>query len=159
MAPILSFTAEEAWQVMTRGESMTVFEELWHPFPANDLDPAVIGHWGNLRQLRDLAMKKIEERRAEKELGSSLEAELDIRAHGEIFDSLARLGEELRFAFITSRATVTEADGAPISVVVTPSKYRKCDRCWHYRADVNAEGLCGRCQSNLHGAGETRRYA
>ncbi|HEX9397680.1 MAG TPA: isoleucine--tRNA ligase [Burkholderiales bacterium] len=159
MAPILSFTAEEAWQVMTRGQAMTVFGELWHQFPAGDLDPAVIGHWGNVRQLRDLVMKRIEDRRAEKELGSSLEAELDIRAHGEMFDSLQRLGEEIKFVFITSRATVAEADDTPISVAVTPSKQPKCDRCWHYRADVNAEGLCGRCQSNLHGAGESRRYA
>jgi len=159
MAPILSFTAEEAWQVMTRGQSMTVFEELWHRFPASDLDPAAIGHWGNVRQLRELVLKRIEDRREHKELGSSLEAALEIRAHGEVFDALARLGDELKFAFITSKATVTEADGAPISVSVTPIKQPKCGRCWHYRDDVDAEGLCGRCQSNLHGTGEARRYA
>jgi isoleucyl-tRNA synthetase len=159
MAPILSFTAEEAWQVMTGGRAVSVFEEIWHRLPSNEIDPAIVDHWGNVRQLREMAMKKIEERRAQKELGSSLAAELDIRADGKVFDSLARLGDELKFVFITSRATVKDAAGAPIRVDVAPSEHRKCDRCWHYRADVNSENLCGRCQTNLHGAGEARRHA
>jgi len=58
---------------------------------------------------------------------------------------------------ITSRATVQK--GAATAVKVQASSQPKCERCWHYRADVNAEGLCGRCESNLHGAGEARRYA
>ena len=56
---------------------------------------------------------------------------------------------------LTSAARVHEGEQ---DVKVTPSKDLKCERCWHYRADVNGEGLCGRCQSNLRGSGETRRY-
>ena len=41
---------------------------------------------------------------------------------------------------------------------VVPSENPKCERCWHYLADVNGEGLCGRCQTNLRGAGERRLY-
>jgi isoleucyl-tRNA synthetase len=41
---------------------------------------------------------------------------------------------------------------------VAPSRHAKCERCWHYTADVNGEGLCGRCQTNLHGAGEARTH-
>ena len=76
-----------------------------------------------------------------------------------MFDALARLGEELRFVLITSRATVREVQGAPVSVDVKPSEHPKCGRCWHYRADVSAAGLCGRCESNLHAGGEARRHA
>jgi isoleucyl-tRNA synthetase len=54
---------------------------------------------------------------------------------------------------------VHRADGAEVGVDVTPSARAKCERCWHYRADVNAEGLCGRCESNLHGEGEKRVHA
>jgi isoleucyl-tRNA synthetase len=43
-------------------------------------------------------------------------------------------------------------------VKVQASGHPKCERCWHYLADVDGEGLCGRCQTNLHGQGETRRY-
>jgi isoleucyl-tRNA synthetase len=46
-----------------------------------------------------------------------------------------------------------------VQVDVKASTHVKCERCWHYRPDVSAAGLCGRCENNLHGAGETRRYA
>ena len=57
---------------------------------------------------------------------------------------------------ITSAARAARAD--ELAAKVTPSEYAKCERCWHYLADVNDEGLCRRCQSNLRGPGETRRY-
>jgi isoleucyl-tRNA synthetase len=94
-----------------------------------------------------------------KQLGSSLQAEIDIQASGQLHDALARLGEDLRFVLITSRATVRRAEGSAPAVQVAPSAHAKCDRCWHYRADVNHEALCGRCQSNLKGPGEPRRFA
>jgi isoleucyl-tRNA synthetase len=77
---------------------------------------------------------------------------------------LQRLGDDLRFVFITSRATVHLAKTvAEERIVVTPSTHTKCDRCWHYRADVGADvqhaTLCGRCVSNLYGSGEARKYA
>jgi isoleucyl-tRNA synthetase len=115
--------------------------------------------WGDVRQLRELAMKKIEEKREAKEIGSSLAAELDISAQGPMYESLARLGDDLRFVMITSRATVREEQGSGVRIKVEASEHPKCERCWHYRDDVNETGLCGRCESNLHGAGEPRRHA
>jgi isoleucyl-tRNA synthetase len=102
--------------------------------------------------------KGIEEKRIAKQLGSSLQAEVDVLASGPLYEALARLGEDLRFVLITSRAAVRRAQG-PVVVQVTPSAHPKCDRCWHYRADVNADALCGRCKSNMKGAGEPRRFA
>jgi isoleucyl-tRNA synthetase len=159
MAPILSFTAEEAWQVLIGGHERSVFEEIWHQIPAAGLDRAALNSWEDLRQFREIVTKGIEEKRVAKQVGSSLAAELDIQASGPIYDDLVRLGEELRFVLITSRASVQRAEGAPISVDVKPSAHPKCERCWHYRADVNQSGLCGRCESNLHGAGEKRVHA
>ncbi len=77
---------------------------------------------------------------------------------------LDSLGDDLKFIFITSQANVTEvASAADEAVIVTPSTQQKCERCWHYRADVGSHaehaGLCGRCVSNLFGAGETRKFA
>jgi len=64
---------------------------------------------------------------------------------------------------MTSRATVHERQGAGLSIDVTPSAHRKCERCWHYRADVGGDAehpaLCSRCVSNLTGGGERRIYA
>jgi isoleucyl-tRNA synthetase len=159
MAPILSFTAEEAWQVLTKDGNDSVLFHTWHQIPDPRMDSATVERWQTVRQFREMVTKAIEERRANKLLGSSLQAEVDISAAGPVYEALARLKEDLRFVLITSRATVRRADGAPVSVEVSPSQKPKCERCWHYRADVNGEGLCGRCVSNLQGPGEPRTYA
>ena len=94
-------------------------------------------------------------------VGSSLAAQVQIAAPEGDRLLLESLGDDLRFLLITSTASVET--GEALAVRVTPSESAKCDRCWHYRSDVgtNAEHpqLCGRCQSNLFGAGEVRRHA
>jgi isoleucyl-tRNA synthetase len=84
-----------------------------------------------------------------------------IAAPPEAHGLLAALGEDLKFVLITSKATLAAAD--TLAVTVTPSAARKCERCWHWRDDVGHDAghptICGRCTSNLHGPGETRRVA
>jgi isoleucyl-tRNA synthetase len=99
--------------------------------------------------------KEIEALRAAGKVGSSLQAEVDLHANAADYDALASLGDELRFLMITSAARVHRGEPA---ANVTPSRNAKCDRCWHYTADVGAEGLCGRCRSNLSGPGERREH-
>ncbi len=81
--------------------------------------------------------------------------------HGELLAALQSLGDDLRFVFITSKASVLP--GAELRATPTPVTDAKCERCWHYRDDVGVDaahpGLCGRCTSNLFGAGETRSFA
>src|SRR4026209_1937735 len=69
MAPILSFTAEEAWQVMTAGKAQSGVEETWLALPAHGLDETTLQTWQNVRQMRELATKRIEEKRERKERG------------------------------------------------------------------------------------------
>ena len=163
MSPVLSFTAEEAWEVLNRNPERCIFEEEWYALPSSRLDPSAIDGWGNVRNTREIANKQIEEKRAAGLVGSSLQAELDIHASGPALESMKRLGDDLRFVFITSRATVHHREGAGPGVDVAPSAHRKCERCWHYRADVGADAahpeICGRCVSNLSGPGESRQYA
>ena len=108
-----------------------------------------------------LNLSAIEVRRAEKELGSSLEAEIDIYTNGANYDALLSLGKDLKFVMITSRATLHK--GEDEKVKVGASIHKKCERCWHYRADVGSyaehPSICGRCVSNLFGAGDARKYA
>jgi isoleucyl-tRNA synthetase len=158
MAPILSFTAEEAWQVFAKKTDDSVMFHTAHAIPDAKLSADTIKAWDEVRQFRETVTKGIEEKRIAKQLGSSLQAEVDVLASGPLYEALARLGEDLRFVLITSRAAVRRAEG-PVVVQVTPSAHPKCDRCWHYRADVNADALCGRCKSNMKGAGEPRRFA
>lgn len=163
MAPILSFTADEIWQTLGLDNVATVFEEDWYELPAHGLSQSLLDDWENLRQFRDIANKKIEEKRGEGVVGSSLQAELDIHADDKMYDSLSRFGEDLKFALITSRANVYKQVGAGVNVDVKASAHAKCDRCWHYRADVGSDAahptICGRCVSNLFGKGEVRKYA
>ena len=109
-------------------------------------------------------LKQLEEVRASGAIGSSLQADVEIHAAGDRLALLQALGDDLKFVLITSAAQVVPAAGeADEKVVVNASKYRKCERCWHYRADVGADAghpsLCGRCVSNLFGSGEARRVA
>jgi isoleucyl-tRNA synthetase len=105
--------------------------------------------------------KKIEAQRATGAIGSALQAEVEIHAPQALFEVLMRLGDELRLVLITSSVTVQLSDS--LDIVVTPSTHCKCDRCWHYRADVGRDvahpTLCGRCVSNLFGDGEPRQFA
>ncbi|HET7199037.1 MAG TPA: class I tRNA ligase family protein, partial [Burkholderiales bacterium] len=155
MAPILSFTAEELWQVFGGKKDDSVFFHTWHDLPAPADGPALLQKWQRLRELRAPVRKEIEALRAAGQLGSSLQAEVDFAAEGADHEALASLGGELEFLFITSAARLRRGAQA---VKVTASGNAKCDRCWHYTPDVDAEGLCGRCRGNLHGPGETRRH-
>jgi isoleucyl-tRNA synthetase len=164
MAPVLSFTAEEAWQVLTGKADDSVFFHTWHGLPAVPDPAALLARWRELRAVKAEVQKELENVRVAGRIGSSLAAEVEIRAAGARYDELARLGDDLRFVMLTSQATVARAGSeAEQGVVATPSGHAKCERCWHYRADVGADpahpDLCGRCVTNLHGAGETRRFA
>jgi len=163
MAPILSFTADEVWQILEPNKAASVFEDVWYVLPAHGLDEKDILAWQDVINVRMLANKKIEEKREAGLVGSSLQSELDVYASGAIYQSLLRMGDDLRFVLIASRATLHHREGGPQDIFVAPSAHAKCERCWHYRADVGADAnhphICGRCVSNLHGDGEPRTYA
>jgi isoleucyl-tRNA synthetase len=158
MAPILSFTAEELWEVFHGKAEDSVFFHTLHELPEPAGADELLRKWDRLRALRIPVLKRIEELRADGKVGSSLQAEADLQADGADYEALASLGEDLKFVLLTSAARVRRGEGA-LRVAVTPSVHAKCDRCWHYRADVNEAGLCGRCRSNLDGPGEARALA
>jgi isoleucyl-tRNA synthetase len=157
MAPFLSFTAEEAWKVFGTSDSIFVEEyaEIGSP------DAALLAKWNRIREIRDMANKEIEAVRAAGGVGSSLQANLAITAPADDFRLLQSLGDDLKFVFITSQLALTQGD--ELAVKATPSTDTKCERCWHWRADVGNDPshpeICGRCVANLFGAGETRQHA
>ena len=157
MAPFLSFTAEEAWSIF--GDSGSIFMETFSQL--GEVDEALLAKWGRIREIRDVVNKDIENVRTEGLVGSSLQANVTITAHPQDLALLTSLGEDGKFVFITS--VLALAAGEQLSTQVHASTDVKCERCWHYRADVGHDaahpGLCGRCTSNLFGAGEDRRMA
>ncbi|HEU4374614.1 MAG TPA: isoleucine--tRNA ligase [Telluria sp.] len=169
MAPTLSFTAEEAWAVFAGPEAYsasdeTIFTQTYWELPAVADGAALLEKYTALRTVRTDVAKELEELRGSGAIGSSLQAELTIKAAPEKYRLLASLDDDLRFLFITSQAKAVEvANDADEAIAVTASTAPKCERCWHYRADVGShaghEGLCSRCVSNLFGAGEKRAFA
>jgi len=168
MAPILSFTAEEAWAVLhpaRAGEPPeSVFLHTWKEvLPKQDGEPRLVEKWQRIRAVRAAVVKRLEESRTAGEIGSSLQAEVEIGAPAADTELLRTLGDDLRYVLITSKATVREASGNEIGVSVRPSAFTKCERCWHYVDDVGAVAkhptICARCVSNLEGPGEARRHA
>ncbi len=166
MAPILSFTADEIWQTLDLDAYKTVFEDAWYDLPKYGMNEVEVVNWQTIFGLRILANREIEDLRAKGLVGSSLQAELDVFASKEILNNLTKFGDDLRFIFITSQVRLhlwTDNNGSAAMIKVSPSTQPKCERCWHYRADVGSHAdhpsICGRCVSNLFGAGEPRKYA
>jgi isoleucyl-tRNA synthetase len=168
MAPTLSFTAEEAWAVLAgpeayAGSDETIFTQTWWELPVVADAAALLEKYAALRAVRTDVAKELEELRGLGAIGSSLQAELTIKAAPAKYKLLASLDDDLRYLFITSQAKVLEvASEAEEAIAVTASEAPKCERCWHYRFDVGShaghEGLCGRCASNLFGGGEKRAF-
>jgi isoleucyl-tRNA synthetase len=173
LAPIISFTAEEIWRYLPGSRPVSVFLTTWYEFPQL---PADAVDWPALIQLRGEIARELERLRVAGEIGAPLDAEVDVYALPNEYARLAVLGEELRFLMITSAARVQRVTTPPEGAVpveglaadsvwirVRPAAAPKCVRCWHHRDDVGSDPahppICGRCASNLSGAGETRRWA
>jgi len=168
MAPILSFTAEEAWAILNPAkageEPDSVMLHTFHALPAQEGEAGLIARWEIIRAVRSEGLKVIEALRTEGKVGASLQAELSLALTADKFAAMTSLGGDLRFVTMTSAATLSEvANAEDERIVATPSAAQKCERCWHYVESVGQHTehptLCGRCVSNLFGDGETRIHA
>ncbi|RRD90573.1 isoleucine--tRNA ligase [Conchiformibius steedae] len=163
LSPILCFTAEEAWELIGGGEEDSVLYHTLHDFPsmpaASEME--LLNKWTAVREARAVVNAAIEPLRADKTIGSSLQAEVVLTAPEPYFAALEALGEELRFVLLVSQVSLQE--GSELTAQVSPSHAEKCPRCWHYVADIGQNAdypeLCGRCADNLGGQGEQRDYA
>ena len=162
MAPILSFTAEEIMAVQGKDSVMLT---TWHTLPVCAEKSTLAGRWQTIRSVRADVLKAIEDVRSAGGVGSSLQAEVEIRA-ADTYDVLAALGDDLKFVLICSKVTLQKVDDGGTAIIVTPSEHKKCARCWHWRDDVGQHDhaaehpeLCGRCATNLFGPGEAREFA
>ena len=150
MAPILSFTAEEAWGYLPKEEGdpdsvhLTTFPEVEEEM----LDEDLAERWEQLLEVREVVTKALEEARQRKEIGHSLDARLTLRAPSELAAFLRSFGDELREIFIVSQLEIGEAPGG-LQVEVSKARGKKCARCWVYHEEVgHLEGypdLCPRC--------------
>jgi len=174
LAPVLSYTAEEIWQHLPGERSESVFLETWYEglFEMGAEGVFSMAEWDKLLAVRSEVSRQLEAMRKTSEIGSSLDAEVQLYCDEELAALLSKLGDELRFILITSYAAVSPISEKPATAVNTEtaglallahaSEYPKCDRCWHHREDVGSHAdhpaLCGRCVENVDGSGEQRLY-
>ncbi|EMD0831610.1 isoleucine--tRNA ligase [Morganella morganii] len=175
MAPIMSFTADEIWNVMPGKRPQYVFTEEWYDglFGLNAQDSMNDDYWATLLAVRGEVNKVLEQARADKLIGGSLEAAVTLYADDALAAQLNSLGNELRFVLLTSQAEVKPLSAAPESAVNSEldglrigfgkAEGSKCPRCWHYATDIGQDSehpeLCGRCVTNVAGNGEERKFA
>ena len=178
ISPILSFTGEEIWQEIPAQKIDTVHTETWYTdlFALSDADAMDFEFWQQILETRTQVSKQLETLRTSGEIGSSLDAEIDLYCDGTLYKNLSLLEDELRFVLITSDArvhSISDSDdsataceleeGSKLAIKVAASHHQKCVRCWHHREDVGSHTehpeLCGRCVENVVGTGEVRKHA
>jgi isoleucyl-tRNA synthetase len=143
LAPILAFTAEEAWRYSDAGGSVHLQE-----FPqARDRGEGATQQVAELLKLRAVIGQAIEEARQDKLIGNSLEAAVVLKSNNDVTTKIDK--EELIEFFIISDLVIEQASEA--SATVTKTSYQKCARCWRHRSTVGASkqhpDLCDRCES------------
>ena len=145
LAPILAFTAEEAWH-HSEAEGSVHLEE----FPQlqdRSRDGGTSAQVAELLRLRSVIGQAIERARQEKLIGNTLEARVVLNSDSDVTEKIDK--EELEEFFIVSDLTIHQAKEASVSVTKTP--YKKCARCWRHRPTVGASkahpDLCDRCES------------
>ena len=174
IAPILSFTADEIWQNIPGSRVESVFLSNFADGVADypELEAFPDEFWQQVLAVKTAVNKELEAKRAAKEVGASLSAEVDIYCDDTLAALLNSLETELRFALIVSRAKVHSIAEAPehasatelenVKLVICASSHEKCERCWHHTADIGMSAehpsLCQRCVVNVDGDGEPRSF-
>lgn len=174
IAPILSFTADEIWEYMPGAHEKYVFTDQWyrHLFPLDSNTLFNEEFWQFILQLRNDVNKAIENGRNQKWFAQALEVEVTLYAKPKAMVYLEQLNHELRFVFLSAQVHCIATEDWPAealcsetgqyTITVQKTNDKKCTRCWQYVHDVGVNPthpeICGRCDKNLHGEGETRLY-
>ena len=153
LAPILCFTSQEIWSYVPKCPGMkdyVVFEQMPEVRPA--ADAAFADKWARIMAVRDDVKKVLEQARADKVIGSSLEAALTLYAEGPVYELLNAIPmNELADLMIVSKATLVEGKGGVqgtvegLGVEAGRAAGNKCLRCWKFDEQVGEDGLCPRC--------------
>ena len=154
ISPILSFTAEEVWDYLPQSKEIA-FAQLadWPVVQPEWLDDGLHQRWAMLIGVREIAMKALEEARADKRIGQALEAKLIFKANKDEYVWLTEYEKQLADLCIVSQAELLLVDGQGLSVEVLPAQGKKCARCWVYHTELDEQGLCPRCAKavqNIH---------
>jgi len=141
-SPILVFTTDEIYSLVSK-DTKSIHEHTFSEIPKKFYNPILNEKWKQLFKIKQEANIAIEEKRASKEIGSSLEAELKITTDGKNFELLE--GLDLAEYFITSKAEKFQSENKEeLKIKVTKTKGTKCPRCWKI-----LDSKCVRCEKAI----------
>ena len=163
LAPVLCFTAEEAWQELLKipagqGLAKSIFLSDMPQHASLKADPALEEKWNQIRRIREEVQKALENTRQQGVIGSSLEAKVTLKTNDakmqQFLADNAALWPEI---FIVSAVEVA-AGNAALEVAVAHAEGQKCARCWQWKTEVGQPGrahsdLCDRCAAVLEREG------
>ena len=164
IAPILCFTSQEIWDFMPKMEGMNkyvVFEEMPHA-GQYAADEAFKAKWAQLIAVRDEVKKVLEQARADKQIGASLEAAVTLYCNDAMYELLNSIPmDELADLMIVSKVELVKGEGGSnsslegLGVAAAHATGDKCERCWKYSADIGSHPahptLCARCAAVVEG--------
>ncbi|MBT87909.1 MAG: isoleucine--tRNA ligase [Gammaproteobacteria bacterium] len=162
ISPILSFTAEEIWQnnSFLSKQKESVFLSSFDEIPNIDCDLSS-KNWQRLFEIKEVVNQQIEESRNSGKIKGSLDTSIEVVVNDDDFKLLNKVSTELHFFFITSECKLTK--GSELSIKINKSNASKCSRCWHRHSSVGKSSrhpeICERCETNIIGAGEDRKFA
>ncbi len=151
MAPVLPFTTEEAWGYIPQTDKKSVHLGSIPSINKEHIDEELGIMWGKILELREQVSKQIEEKRRNKEIGHSLDVDLELTLDKEVYDLVSKLDMDLSQIFIVSNVKVSQ--GSELKIEVKKSAFKKCARCWQYKEDVGKigghEDICQRCNNAI----------
>lgn len=176
MSPILSYTADEIWEATPKTTDLPIQLCEWYTDlkSFNDQDELNLDFWAKIQEIRSEVNRILEIKRNEDVIKASLEAEIIIYADNDNYKPLEKLGNELRFLLISSKASLRtieektndsiESNITGLNIEVNKIEEPKCERCWHRSATVGQnqeyQDICSRCVENITTEdGESREFA
>ena len=150
VAPILCFTADEAWLAYTGDETDSIHLHTYMDVPDHWSDQLVADRWVKIRSLRSEIMVALEAARNDGTIGGGLSAEVKLTASQDTADLLN--GIDLASLLITSAAEIDIGDTANLQISVRRAEGGKCVRCWkvfEYLPVENEQAICSRCETVL----------
>jgi isoleucyl-tRNA synthetase len=148
LAPMLAFTADEAWAFVPGKKAGSAHELIWEPM-SFERSTTEREAWGSLFKLRELALPALEKARQAKQIGKALEAKLTFSGSAEALAQARGSSEALRELLNVSQLDFMQTGESAISVSVSRAAGEKCERCWHWETDIGSHPdhptICTRC--------------
>jgi isoleucyl-tRNA synthetase len=149
LAPVLSFTAEEAWK-SSKISGETIFKE--NLSSESYVDELVESKWDKIFSYREMVLKKIESLRSDKVIGSSLEAEVVLACSTEDYNFIFDNTNDFKKSLMVAKIDIVKSENVETTVEVLKTSFKKCIRCWNF-SDIRSakdDNICMKCETQLN---------